>query len=642
MATKQKFKEYRVLELPTSELKAGDRYYLNVGNNKYQTYTVSDSLQLVKEAGAEFIEKDTMADMRSLSSREIWALENNYFKGVKLNGYYTKNDTPASIIYYISSTSEIDDGGSVIEINTIKLHHKFEGDIDLKYFGIFGDNSNISSKIQKVINNSNIKNTQLLFSKGNYKIKNVLLKNNIHLKGIDSNITVLEEDGFKGDNIVNASIKGFIFNSENQSLGFKHIHIIDSDKIEINNNIIESGENGIHITQCSNIRVLDNNITNMRIWGIYIDGATDGVVSGNFSSGSQTADGIKIGGSTSPDAPIRKIKNLIVTNNICYNNFRDGIDCASNQFENVVIHDNTLSYNSVQGLEFKVLAQHTGYVKDSVIQDNTCIGNGGSGISAGVENPLSTTSLIIKGNTLIGLGFSNSATYAMSIQTRGNNGSRVIVTDNTIRDYYYGIRINNSSFIEIFDNNIYTRRFGIYLRNGLATDNISNIEIYKNRVKSFDHSAITVGLITDSSVIGTISNVIIESNEVSMVSYVQKPIFIQSGLLDIVSVNNRIALYLGTAALPSFPSNVGDLVMVKNPVERGFTHFIAIAPNDISTNNNNYKPYGVFGNATTSFKGLINQKSAIIDLPGNADNTAIINKINEMLSKDRNSGGLNS
>ena len=99
MAVKQKYKESRVNALPTTGLSAGDRYYLNVGGGKYQTYTVSDALQLVKEAGAEFIEKDTMAQMRALSPREIWALQNGHYRGVKLNGYYTKGDTPASIDY---------------------------------------------------------------------------------------------------------------------------------------------------------------------------------------------------------------------------------------------------------------------------------------------------------------------------------------------------------------------------------------------------------------------------------------------------------------------------------------------------------------------------------------------------------------
>lgn len=132
----------RVNELPSSGLTRGDQFLLNVGGGKYQTHVVSDSLQLVKEAGADFIEKDTIAEMRDLSSREIWALQNGYYKGVTLNGYHEdepKFDKP--INYYLSETTAEDDGGSVIEVGDIKLEHKFEGELRAEYFG-FGYSSN--------------------------------------------------------------------------------------------------------------------------------------------------------------------------------------------------------------------------------------------------------------------------------------------------------------------------------------------------------------------------------------------------------------------------------------------------------------------------------------------------------------------
>src|SRR5690606_39111489 len=125
MATKQEYKKYRVNNLPTSGLLAGDTYALNVGGGKYQTYVVSDTLQLTKEAGADFLEKDTVAGLRAITAREIWALQNGHYKGVKLNGYYAKGDTPTPIEYYISSTSATDDGGSVIVVGGVKLEHDF-------------------------------------------------------------------------------------------------------------------------------------------------------------------------------------------------------------------------------------------------------------------------------------------------------------------------------------------------------------------------------------------------------------------------------------------------------------------------------------------------------------------------------------
>lgn len=91
--------------------------------------------------GELFLEKDTMQEMRNLSSAEILLIQMGYYKGVKLNGYYTKGDTPGPIEYNLSTTSSFDDGGSVIEVGSIKLEHKFAGEINILYFGAVGDNN---------------------------------------------------------------------------------------------------------------------------------------------------------------------------------------------------------------------------------------------------------------------------------------------------------------------------------------------------------------------------------------------------------------------------------------------------------------------------------------------------------------------
>lgn len=566
--------------------------------------------------GELFLEKDTMQSMRDMSSTEILLLKMGYYKGVRLNGYYSKNDTPKPIEYFLSTTSQADDGGSVIVIGDIKLEHEFTGDVDMKYFGISGDDSDISMPLQKALDNPNMANTNFLFYKGSNRIKNISLRSNINLVGVDSKVTVDGGHGFVADSIENVKVKGFDIKGENQPSGYRFFNLLSSKNINVSENIMSNGENGIHATQCEELRIVDNNITGMQIWGIYVDGVNSGLVHHNFCSGSITADGIKVGGVTDVGDIKRSIKRLIISSNICYGNFRDGIDCASNEFENVILTDNILEGNQVQGIEFKILSGHTGFSKNIVIQNNLCQGNLGSGLSLGVESPDSTTEVVVKGNTLKGTGLSATANYAMSVQIRGNAGTRAIICGNIIRDYYYGIRLNNSSFVEIFKNDIYTRRFGIYLRNGLSTDLISDVQIYQNTVKSFDHSAISVGLITDTNLIGNISNVTVKDNKVSMVSYVQKPIFIQP-TTGVLSILNEVATYLGAATLPSFPSNAGDLVVVNNPVVRGFSHWIAIASNE-GASVNNYIPYNVFGNASSTLKGLVNQTSAQANIPQTA------------------------
>lgn len=52
----------------------------------------------------QFLVKETMSAMRGLSTSEITALQSGTYNGVQLLGYYEKGDTPASVIYYTSST----------------------------------------------------------------------------------------------------------------------------------------------------------------------------------------------------------------------------------------------------------------------------------------------------------------------------------------------------------------------------------------------------------------------------------------------------------------------------------------------------------------------------------------------------------
>lgn len=111
-------------------------------------------------SGELFLEKDTMQEMRDLNSTEILLLQMGYYKGVRLNGYYTKGDTPGPIEYRLSDVTTSDDGGSVIEVGSIKLEHDFNGVINLRYYGCRNgseyDNSDLINKAIESNNNSKI------------------------------------------------------------------------------------------------------------------------------------------------------------------------------------------------------------------------------------------------------------------------------------------------------------------------------------------------------------------------------------------------------------------------------------------------------------------------------------------------------
>ncbi|KFF23574.1 hypothetical protein IW16_25330 [Chryseobacterium vrystaatense] len=73
--------------------------------------------------------------MVSLSLSEINDLQTGVAIGVQVLGYHIKGDTPDPIIYYLSTTTAPDDGGSVINVGNLKMEHNFGGEVNVRYFG---------------------------------------------------------------------------------------------------------------------------------------------------------------------------------------------------------------------------------------------------------------------------------------------------------------------------------------------------------------------------------------------------------------------------------------------------------------------------------------------------------------------------
>lgn len=101
---------------------------------------------------AQFIIKNTMAEMSSLSPAEINDLQTGAASGVLLCGYYQKGDTPDPIVYYLSTTSGSDDQFQIIAVGGVKLEHQFIDFIDIRYAGSKSDPTfDNRAIIQKVI-----------------------------------------------------------------------------------------------------------------------------------------------------------------------------------------------------------------------------------------------------------------------------------------------------------------------------------------------------------------------------------------------------------------------------------------------------------------------------------------------------------
>lgn len=119
----------------------------------------------------QFLIKNTMADLRALSATEITGLTNGTYSGVHLLGYYQAGDTPDPIDYYLSATTDSDDGGSVILVGGIKLVHYFASKIDARYYGAMANDPNDQSAvIQKAIDAGSKLAKKVYFSAGVYMI----------------------------------------------------------------------------------------------------------------------------------------------------------------------------------------------------------------------------------------------------------------------------------------------------------------------------------------------------------------------------------------------------------------------------------------------------------------------------------------
>lgn len=98
----------------------------------------------------DFLNVDTVNDLKSLSENNIQKLKNGVYKGVTLQGYYQKNDTPAAITYYLVESSFAEDMGSVFKVSDITLQHKFNTPFSPRYFGIVSNGTlDQSSKINR-------------------------------------------------------------------------------------------------------------------------------------------------------------------------------------------------------------------------------------------------------------------------------------------------------------------------------------------------------------------------------------------------------------------------------------------------------------------------------------------------------------
>lgn len=241
--------------------------------------------------GETFLDKDTMVQMRGLSAAETLLLKMGYYKGVRLHGYHTKGDTPAPIEYYISETTEEDDGGSVFEVGGIKLEHEFVGRVDVRYFGIF-DNYVGNPFFNR------IKYPNVWVERGTYTITSSDIID-IPAINIESNGAVIQADGdfSKDDSIMiyvsNATVRcqlsGLVFDGQNQvsecmrilnsENGNDTVSIIKIDGVEFRNTV-KNSEIGAQSTNSAPLYIRGSFLNVLVENSSFYNSESDGNISG--------------------------------------------------------------------------------------------------------------------------------------------------------------------------------------------------------------------------------------------------------------------------------------------------------------------------------------------------------------------------
>lgn len=287
----------------------------------------------------QVLQKDTMQEMRDLSSYEVLLLKMGVYKHVQLNGYYEKGDTPTPIDYKLSDTSDSDDGGSIVEVGEIRLEHKFIDRCNVRYYGASEDIVNNEYYINKVFE----KNKVVYIPEGNFRINvgdshttgGIIPKDNSKLI-IDGKILV-NPNPYTNYSAINLTGKEFV---DVQGRGYV---IGDRDDHEG-----DTGEWGMGITCYSSKNINIEGVTVQDCWG----------------------DGLYIGGRET-DTESFPSENVIIDNVRLVRNRRQGasvVNASNIHFKNSVFKD-TEGTLPQAGLDIEPNPNTKGVVENITIED---------------------------------------------------------------------------------------------------------------------------------------------------------------------------------------------------------------------------------------------------------------------------------
>lgn len=493
--------------------------------------------KVIDKDGELFLEKDTVAQIRSLTTYEILLLRAGVFKGVKLNGYYTKGDTPAPIEYYLSSTTEVDDAGSVFEVGGIKLEHKFKSDINVRYFGAKDDMSFDSTLCFKKIfaYTRNTSNISIYIPNGGYLLTDTLEPpSNIKIYG-NGNNSILK---FKHERFsISGSVKWMFKLTNQKNVTFENIklHGGATTQQEFPHDV-DGAEFLIYFNPIS-----DGDVNNITINKVY------------FERPWSTA--IQSYGRYAEPYPHPLTTNIRITD--CYFTKCGDHGVGMNEFSNAIV-------SNCNFVDVGIL-----------ISDESSQSGGGLAVdvSGGCED------VIITNNTVDGASGGFKAETHIKTDETQQQSKRIIISNNTIKnlhkgDFYkifYGVRVAGNSCI--VSNNVILNPQG---HGVLISGQAINCTVEGNKIDTPLRTGIENGSLLGGSIIK--GNTIINSSEQGITNdsnntLIDGNIIINSGLTGIrnlggdnILLSNNIVYNSkgeGISAVPT-GSNVSRIVSIIN------------------------------------------------------------------------------
>lgn len=421
----------------------------------------------------QFLIKNKMADMRALSVAEVTALTIGTYSGVQLLGYYQAGDTPVPINYYLSTTTDSDDGGSVIPVGGGKLEHNFVGNVNIRYFGAKGDFiQDDTQAIKNALTYANKDNvSSVYFPTGHYLITDTLIPSSNCLLYGDGNMSHLE---FKHEPFFISRITKWMFRLYNhKNISFQNLQLdggatTNRFPISVNNPIGEWNVDGAEFLIYFN-PIRDGAVDNINI--------TNCCIKRSWSSGIQSY------GRSAENYPHPLTTNVRITD--CYFTEVGHHGVGFNEVANATVSNNSFvnvgrcapEPTNMYGSGLAV--DCSGGCQDIIVSNNTVDGAAGGFKCESHIVPLSTS-------------FPDGINYSRHI-VFSNNTIKNLYLDSVMGTsnffiIFYGIRLAGDSCIATNNTIIKPQGHGI-----LISSNGSNCTVSNNKIIKAQRSGIEVG-----------------------------------------------------------------------------------------------------------------------------------------------------